>query len=307
MSSIELLKKIQTYDKPHCYQYQKRLDNLEDDKEFLHSQGWTDEDIENINLNDFVFENVTSKDDKKKCSDFISRHEWLGTIGSYPTFWFTASYKDVLFGVIIMSMPNAFSKLLGEETKNLERLIARGASSSLAPQNLGSKFLKWCMQWMVHNTQYRVFTAYSDTTARETGQIYRSLGFYLLKQKAGTTIRCINPFNPNVIITDRAFRARSFYKKISKMLGIEWQKNWNTDQSILWENIPDDIEQKLRNKSKELFQNSTKISFPPKLKWVYILGKNKKETRELRKKFEEMNKIADYDEARQIRESFNKT
>ena len=50
----------------------------------------------------------------------------LGTIGSYPTHWFTAYYKGILSGVIIMSMPNAFSKLLGEETKNIERLIARG-------------------------------------------------------------------------------------------------------------------------------------------------------------------------------------
>lgn len=303
MSDISLLNKIKEYDKAHCYQYQKRLDTFEEDKIRL---GWSDDDIANINLNDFEFSFIESKEDKKEATEFIKRYEWLGTIGSYPTHWFVARYNGILGGVIIMGMPNAFSKILGEETKSIERLIARGASASWSPMNLGSKFLMWCIKWMVENTQYRLFTCYSDPQAKESGQIYRALNFYLLEAKAGTTTRCINPFNPNVVITDRAFRARSFYKKIGKMLGIEWQKNWNNDQSMLWENIPDDIEKKLRDKSKELYRDSVKITFPSKLKWAYVLGKDKRETKQLRKKFLELNKIVDYNEAKKIRESFNK-
>ena len=44
MSDISLLNKIQEYNENHCYQYQKRLDTLEEDKKTL---GFTDEDIEN--------------------------------------------------------------------------------------------------------------------------------------------------------------------------------------------------------------------------------------------------------------------
>ena len=43
MSDISLLNKIQEYNEKHCYQYQKRLDTLEEDKKTL---GFTDEDIE---------------------------------------------------------------------------------------------------------------------------------------------------------------------------------------------------------------------------------------------------------------------
>lgn len=298
MSDISLLKKIQEYDKPHCYQYQRRLDTLEEDKKIL---GWDDEFIANINLKDFEFKNVTSKEDKLKCTEFIKRYEWLGTIGSYPTHWFTATYKGILGGVIIFGMPNSFSKLLGEETKNIERLISRGASSSWACPNLGSKFLKWCIRWMVNNTNYRLFSCYSDPTAYEVGTIYQGLNFFYLGQKAGTTVRCINPYNPHVIITDRAFRCRSFYKRYAKDLGIEWEYNglkWNNDHIMLWENMPEGVEQKLREYSKIMYAKAEKIQFPPKHKYAYVLGRNKKETKKLREKFLSLNKVYPYPKER---------
>jgi hypothetical protein len=296
MSDIQLLEKIKSYQESHCYQYQKRIDTLEEDKQIL---GWNDDFIANIDLNDFEFSFIG--DDKKvkhECTEFIKRYEWLGTIGSFPTHWFTARFRGVLGGVIIMGMPNAFSKLLGENTKEIERLIARGASASWCPMNLGSKFLMWAIKWMVKNTKYRLFTCYSDPQAKEIGSIYQGLNFYYLGQNSGTTVRCINPYNPNVIISDRAFRARSMFKKYAKDLGIEWQKNWCNDQSMLWENIPDDVEKLLREYSKKMYQESEKIEFPSKHKYAFVLGKNKKETIALRKLFEENNKLFPYPKKR---------
>lgn len=295
MSDINLLTKISDFDKTWCYQYQRRLDTIEEDKVLYNM---TDEDISNISLDDFVFENISSKEDKNEAIEFIKRYEWLGTIGSYPTHWFTARYKGILSGVIIMSMPNAFSKLMGEETKHIERLIARGASASFCPKNLGSKFLMWCIKWMVDNTQYRLFTCYSDPQAKELGSIYQVLNFYYLGQKSGTNVRCVNPYNPNVMITDRAFRARSFYKRYAKDLGIEWQKNWNNDQKMLWENVPDDVEKRLRAYSKEMYKKAEKILFPPKHKYAFVLGRNKTETKLLRKKFLSVNKTYPYPKER---------
>lgn len=291
MSSISLLKQIEDFDKNWCYQYQRRLDTLEEDKKTL---GWDDDFISQINLNDFEFGIADTKELKQECTNFIKRYEWLGTVGSYPTHWFTARYMGVLGGVVIMGMPNSFSKLLGDETKNIERLIARGASASWCPKNLASKFLSWCMKWMVDNTQYRLFTAYSDPQAKERGIIYQSLNFYYLGQGSGTSVRCVNPYNNEKIITDRAFRARSFYKRYCHDLGIEIQPNWFGPQSVHWENIPDDIEQKLREYSKKMYAESTKIEFPKKRKWAYVLGKDKRETKLLRKKFMECNKILEY-------------
>ena len=295
MSDIALLEKIKSFDKPWCYQYQRRLDTIEDDKI---KYNLTDEDIAHISLDDFTFSVGTTDKDKRECTEFIKTYEWMGTVGSFPTTWFMAKWNNILCGVIIMGMPNAFSKLLGDDTKHIERLIARGASISFAPKNLGSKFLKWCIKWMVDNTQYRLFTAYSDVQCKEMGSIYQALGFYYLGRNSGASIRCVNPYNPSKLVSDRAFRARSFYKRYAKDLGIEWQKNWSNDQSVLWDNIPDDIEKQLRDYSKEMYRKAEKISFPSKHKYAYILGKDKKETKALRKEFLERNKVYPYPKER---------
>lgn len=295
MSDIAILNKIKEFDSPWCYQYQRRIETLEEDKKTF---GWDDEFIQNIKISDFEFKPISTKEEKKDAIAFIERYEWLKSIGSFPTHWFSATYKGILGGVIIMGMPNSFSKLLGDDTKSIERLIARGASASWTPKNLGSKFLMWCIKWMVENTQYRLFTAYSDPQAKELGSIYQGLNFYYLGQGSGASIRCINPYNPNVIITDRAFRARSMYKRYAKDLGIEWGKDWNNDQSMLWHNMPKDIEEKLRAYSKEMFNKAEKIYFPKKHKYAFVLGKDKRETRELRKKFLENNKVYDYPKER---------
>lgn len=291
MSDIKLLEKIQNFKEKHCYQYQKRLDTYEEDKNIL---GWDDDFISNIKLDDFEFKMSISDNDKKIAKDFIIRYEWLESLSQFNTHYFFAYYRGILGGVLIFSQPNAFSKLMGEDTKHIERLLSRGACASWTPKNLASKFIAWAIKWMVENTQYRLFTAYSDFSANERGVIYKSLNWYFLGQKSGTTVRCINPYNPNVIISDRTFRARSFYKRYAKDLGIEWQKNWNNDQSVLWENIPNDIEQRLREYSKEMYANATKIQFPNKRKWAFVLGKDKRETKKLRKLFEENNKIFPY-------------
>jgi len=291
MGDISLLNKIKEFKSPWCYQYQRRLDTLEEDKQIL---GWTDEDIKNINLEEFEFSFIATKEEKKEATEFIKRYEWLGTVGSYPTHWFAARYKGILGGVIIMGMPNSFSKLLGEKTKDIERLIARGASASWTPMNLGSKFLMWCIKWMIKNTQYRLFTCYSDLQAKENGSIYQALNFYFLGAGSGTNVRCVNPYNPNKIMTDRAFRSKSFYKRYAKDLGIEWQKNWSNKQRMLWENIPDDIEKELREYSKKMFAESEKIYFPSKYKYAFILGKDKRETKLLRNEFINKNKVYEY-------------
>lgn len=302
MSDISLLDKIENFKGEHCYQYQRRIETREEDKLYY---GFSEEDIQNMSLKDFVFSPIDNELDKKRATLFIKRYEWLGTIGSYPTHWFQAVHKNgIIGGVIIMSMPNAFSTLLGEKTKEIERLIARGASASWTPFNLGSMFLMWCIKWMVNNTPYRLFTCYSDPTAKELGSIYQALNFFYLGQESGASIRCVNPYNPQKIITDRAFRARSFYKKYAKDLGIVWGEDWCTDQSMLWDNIPDDIEAKLRAYSKEMYEKSEKVKMPPKHKYAFVLGRDKRETNALRKEFLERNKVYPYPKQRCV-EAYN--
>ncbi len=194
-------------------------------------------------------------------------------------------------------MPNAFSKLLGDDTPKIERLISRGACISWSPKNLASSFLMWVINWMVKNSDYRLFTAYADPTAKELGTIYQACNFYYLGQKSGTTTRYINPYTDK-IVSDRFFRTRSAYKKYAKELGIQWEKNWNNDQKMLWENIPDEIEKQLRNYSKIKQSESTKVEMPSKHKYAYVKGATKQETKRLRTLFEQLNKTYSYPDNR---------
>ena len=283
-----------SYNKEHCWQYDIRLTNLKQD---ILESGYTREHLLSLNVDDFDFKIITDKKERTNLSNFIKRHEFLVNLSQFTTHWFACYYNEILAGVILMNMPNAFSKLLGENTPKLERLISRGACISWSPKNLASSFLMWCINWMIHNTQYRLFTAYSDPSAKELGTIYQACNFYYLGQNAGTTTRYINPYTGK-IVSDRFFRTRSAYKTYAKELGIEWGNNWNNDQKMLWENIPDEIENKLREFSKSKQKTSKKVEMKSKHKYAYVKGRNKQETKKLRQLFESRNTIYEYPKIR---------
>jgi hypothetical protein len=294
---------MRDYGESHCWQYDIRLRNREAD---LKSAGLTEERVRAMRVSDFVFRPLVSESDKSEAIGFIKRHEWLGNLSQYTTHWFGAFHtdpeqglvgRDIMAGVILMNMPNAFSKLLGENTRKIERLVSRGACVSWSPKNLASSFLMWSIGWMVKHTPYRLFTAYSDPTAKELGTIYQACNFYYLGQDAGTTTRHINPYSGKVV-SDRFFRVRSAYKKYARELGITWERDWNNDQRMLWENVPPEVEAKLRAHSKKKQRESVKIEMPPKHKYAFVLGATKSETKRLRQEFEALNPPKPYPKER---------
>lgn len=291
----DYLERLNTYDKDHCWQYDIRLSKEKEDREFIKNA--FDIEIEDISIKDFEIRQITSKEDKQEAIEFIKRYEWLGTITQYSTHYFGAYYKGVLGGVTIFSMPNAFSKLLGEDTKNLERLVSRGACASWTPKGLASHFLMSSIRHMVATTQYRLFTAYSDPTAKELGTIYQSTNWYYLGQKSGTTIRYVNPYTGKVV-SDRFFRQKTAYKKYAVELGIEWEKEWTGKSGVNWELVPDEIEKQLRDYSKKKQSESKAIEYPNKHKYAYVLGRSKLETKRLRKMLESNVKTYPYPKER---------
>ena len=291
----DYLKRLNTYDKNHCWQYDIRLSKEKEDREFI--KNTFNIEIEDISIKDFEIRQITSKEDKQEAIEFIKRYEWLGTITQYSTHYFGAYYKGVLGGVTIFSMPNAFSKLLGEDTKNLERLVSRGACASWTPKGLASHFLMSSIRHMVATTQYRLFTAYSDPTAKELGTIYQSTNWYYLGQKSGTTTRYVNPYTGKVV-SDRFFRQKTAYKKYAVELGIEWQKEWTGKSGVNWDLVPDEIEKQLRDYSKKKQSESKAIEYPNKHKYAYVLGRSKLETKRLRKMLESNVKTYPYPKER---------
>lgn len=297
------INRLNEYSKEHCWQYDIRLKNIKEDMSLI---GITKDEMLKLRVSDFQFKLIEDKTERKYLKQFIVRHEWLGTLSQYTTHWFGAYYGEVLAGVILFNMPNAFSKMLGEDTKNLERLISRGACISWSPKNLASSFLMWAIEYMVQNTRYRLFTAYSDPIAKEIGTIYQACSFYYLGQKSGAKKRYVNPYTGK-IVSDRFFRQKTSYKKFAKELNIEWEKNWNHSTGMNWHNIPSDIEKLLREYSKQKQLSSKAIDVPQKHKYAFVKGKDKRETKALRKLFKTKNKVYSYPKNRGLWDNIETT
>ena len=296
------------YKKDHCWQYDIRLSNKEKD---LLDSNLTEEQASNLSVKDFSYRFVDKNDKEmcKKIKEFIERHEWLGKLSLYPTHRFVAEYNGVLAGVVVMDQPNVFSKLLGSETKKIERLISRGACISWSPKGLASSLIMFAIRWMVGNTRYRLFTAYSDVEAKELGTIYQACNFNYLGKGSGTSYMFLDPENNGKgWFSDRNFRSRSAYKRYAKELGIQWKKEWqgaknnslldwesgktkerSGSETILWENMPAEIASRLKEAAKNHQAKCVKRRVPSKHKYCYILGANKKETNKLRSLFNKIN------------------
>jgi hypothetical protein len=285
---------MREYNFDHCWQYQIRLQNRAKD---IEESQLSNEEIESLNVGSFEFVPLITRYERIAATRFIQKHEWLGNLSQYTTHWFGAYYKNILAGVILLNMPNSFSKLLGEDTSKIERLISRGACISWSPKNLASSFIMWVTRWMVKNTQYRLFTAYSDPMAKELGTVYQACNFYYLGQSSGTTQRYINPYTGK-IVSDRFFRQRSAYRKYCAELGIQWGRDWDNGTGMAWMNVPDDVESLLRERSKVVQSESQKIAVPSKHKYALVLGASKKETKELKSLFLARNNVFEYPKVR---------
>lgn len=284
---------IRDYNKDHCWQYDIRLNNLEED---LILAGLTADDVNNLNIADFVLQHEEKEICYEEVKSFIERHEWLGRMSLYPTNIFTARYNGILAGVVIMDMPSVFSKMLGDETRKIERLISRGACISWSPKNLGSSLIMFAIKWMVKNTRFRLFVAYSDIEAKELGTIYQACNFYYIGKKSGAKKQY--KIESGRWVSDRYFRARSVYKRLAKEDGIVWQDEWQIGDSVKFDKMPEDVAKRIKMLSKNYLNSCESREIMPKHKYVYVLGENKAETKYLRKMFVSRNKIYPYPKER---------
>ena len=281
--------RLETYKSETCWQYDIRVKNREED---LVLADMTQDEASKLRISDFDFSFEEKDLIFGEVKAFIERHEWLGRLGLYPTHFFTARYKGMLAGVVIMDMPNAFSKMLGEDTKKLERLISRGACVSWSPKNLASALIGFSIKWMVRNTEYRLFTAYSDSEAGEIGTIYQACNFYYLGAKFGTKVQFQN--ENGRWVNDRYFRSRSVYKRLAKDLGIQWDDEWQVRDRVFFNKMPEETALAIKTASKEYMASCVRRELPQKGKYAYVQGRSKKETKHLRSLFEEKNKVYTY-------------
>jgi hypothetical protein len=280
--------RFKDYNKPHCWQYEIKLQNLQED---LNQLTFNPKDVQ---LSSLVFSHVP-KDDNIGClkvKAFIEKNEWLGKMPARPTHRFTSTYKGITVSVVVMATPNAFSTILGRGNEGLEKLIARGASASWAPRNIGSWSIMKAINWMVGNTEFRVFTGYADTEAKELGTIYQACNFYYLGKSSGTQKLYFDPERPHLgWFNDRNFRHRSNYNRYGREIGYRIPfKKYAPD----WDVIPEEIIKQIKEGEKRYRERCIERIAPSKHKYAYIKGMNKGETRRLLKTFHEYNKVYPY-------------
>ena len=278
----------------HCWQYEVRLRNMQEDLQAIGKDlAWA----ESLRTTDFDFGYVDSSD-KDQCNevrDFIIRHEFLGCLPNRPTHRFTARLKETgeLAGVVVMAVPNTFSHLIGKENKNIVKLVSRGASISWAPKNLGSWIVSRSSKWMVQNTEFRCFEAYSDPLAKELGTIYQALNWTYLGQTSGTAKVYLDPKNKDRgWFSDRDFRKKSKYKMYAEKIGITpevWRDKYMGKWSPKWDEMPASIKKKIKDQEKKYRDSCESRTVPAKHKYCFILGRSKKETKQLHKLFKENN------------------
>jgi len=285
--------RFKDYQGDKCWQGYIRELNLEED---LQAAGLTEEEANELRTSDFDFVYVP-KEDKEGCreiKEFIERHEWLGKQSQRSTHRFCARLKknNALAGVVIMATPNAFSNLLGPENKDKEKLISRGACISWGPKNLGSWLIMSSLRWMVENTEFRYFTAYSDPEAKELGTIYQACNFTYLGQTSGTAKQYLDPAHPQKgWFSDREFRKKSKYQRYAQAIGIDkatW-KGWMKKYSPNWEIIPEDIKVKIKAEEERYRQSCKERPVPAKHKYVCILGSSPGETKYYKRLFKKLN------------------
>lgn len=219
--------------------------------------------------------------------DFVNKYEWMGTMGVSPRWVFTARIDGVLGCVVCLNLPNAFSKLLGDRTREWETLIQRGASTSFCHKHMGSKLIRWACKWMVNNTEKRLFTGYADPLANERGILYRACGFEFLGKNFGTKLMCVHPtFKEGKPFSPQSLRRTALWKKWYKEWhGVPLPKEWLRpngfkDMAIV-EKLAPEAKKEFYDYGDKIIAESKKIRIPSKGKYVLVLGKDKREQRVL--------------------------
>ena len=287
----EVYNRFKEYSGSHCWQYEVRKQHFWDDIESLN---FSSSMVASFRPRDFEVRHVP-KDDKLNCDvvkEFIEKYEWLGKMPARPTHRFTAMFGSLIAGAVVMATPNTFSNLLGKESRDMEKLISRGACSAWAPKGLNSKLVMASVRWMAKNTDFRIFTAYSDPEAKELGTIYQACNFYYLGQTSGTSKQYFDPEHPERgWFSDRNFRHKSKYYMYADNIGVgrEQFKKWMKKYSPDWTLVPEQVKLDIKKEEKRYRQSCLVRETKPKHKYAYILGSTKSETKQLRRRFEELN------------------
>jgi hypothetical protein len=247
--------------------------------------------VESLRTADFEIHLVTTDAEMRECREFVKVYEWLGSPPKRGYNHVVCAVRHratgTLAGVTWFCSPNEWSTLLPGAK---EMLLARGATISWAPKNLGSWMTTRALDLLIkHLDAPVVVSGYADSEAGERGGIYRALSWFKLNGKAGTTTMYRDPKRPDYWFSERKFRIQSTWKRFIRQEGIQgivWRKprgpvaktSWNPDWSASGE-----AGEKLKAAVTAWRASCERRDVPAKEKFVTVRGRTPKEHKRLTK------------------------
>ena len=221
--------------------------------------------------------------------EFLKSYEWLKSVGVYSKWCFTMRLRGYLAGVQVLNEPTSYSKILGPDTMKYECLIQRGCTVSWAHEHLGSKMLMAAINWMVQNTEKRIFVGYSDRSAGEVGILYQACNFMYLGDKFGITVKYKHPtYHEGKEFCAHSLKRTGILKWWCRQNGIVMDKSWFKPNGFKdLKVLPSEIKQRWYDWAKKLISESVAIPVDSKGKYALIRGKDKREQRYLLSLFKE--------------------
>lgn len=251
-----------------CHQYRKKMEHYTED---LNNLPFNPSSIKAIEFT------LSTEALTQEVIDFIKKYEWLESIGVYPKWCFTARYKGILGGVVLINEPSAYSTLLGKDTPKYEALIQRGAAASWTPKNLSSRLIMFSCRWMANNTSKRIFVAYADPSAKERGIVYQACNFDFLGNNFGNSFLYIHP-EINRTFTSHYLKRTSTFRHWCSNNSIDLKKEWFKENGFKnLKTIPEGIKNDWYLWIKKILSESEKIALNKKMKYAIVIPKDKKE------------------------------
>lgn len=227
-----------------------------------------------------IDEYIFSKEDfSDEIKEFLKSYEWLKSVGVSSKWCFTMRLKGHLAGVQILNEPAAYSKLLDTVSMKLECLVQRGCTVSWAHQHLGSKMLMASVNWMVQNTEKRLFVGYADPAAAEVGIIYQATNFKYLGENFGGNCLYKHPtYRNGKEFSAHSLKRTSIFKAWCKQNSIAIESSWIKSNGFKdLKQIPVDIKNSWYDWAKKLISESEKIKISLKGKYVLLRGRDRRE------------------------------
>lgn len=280
-----------SYKIPHAIPITNRLNSSKKCHQKIMKEEKLEADLKNLlfdpkacSIGEYIFSKEDFSDEIK---EFLKAYEWLKSVGVPSKWCFTMRLKGHLAGVQVLNEPAAYSNLLGTVNMKLECLIQRGCTISWAHQHLGSKMLMASINWMVQNTEKRLFVGYADPAAAEVGIIYQSTNFKYLGENFGGDCLYRHPTYKNgKEFSSHSLKRTSTFKAWCKQNSITVELSWFKSNGFKdLKQIPVEIKKAWYDWAKKLISESEKIKISLKGKYALLRGSDRREQKKLESLF----------------------